>query len=411
MVEGADFPSAETRRGFPAAAVFLLAPDGESAICGVMRRFLPVVFALCLPAVSHAEELTDAQKKEHLERLKKLQEAAEGRADSRFRSAIAAFNAGMASDTAAMDLYIKCVEKVEFEEQKRKSTDFREWKRQKGDEMSKPSFRLALRHQLRWLVATLKAASGTQGRQAAAVEAQQAVDAIVNDARALKDQQGILSQSVMNSVFARAYLLQDVRVAKWPLAPVKAINVRQERPWRTGQDEEELQRRAEREARQETQSADFSFNPTGQLGEVYEQVLLPRYRMESTLGDLKALWVKRLQQEDIIYKNWSEDPNQGGRVGTVDAMRSPIYEKFLAEGLPGLQWQMEVDLYRHGDQKAAAGRMMTLLEKSMSLPAAEKWAEQLQALLSEGMVTGGGNFDDLKPAPGKGAGGAEESGL
>ena len=371
-----------------------------------MRRFLLLVCAVGLSVNAHGEPLSEADKKAHLERLKKLQEATEDRSDSRFRSAISAFNAGMSSDSAAMELYLKCVEQVEFEDQKRKSNDFREWKRQKGDELSKPSFRLALRHQLRWLVTTLKAASGAKGRQEVVQDAQSAIDAIVDDAKALKDQQGILSQSVMGTVFAKAYMLQDVRAAKWPLAPVKALNVRAERPWRTGKDEEELQRQAEREARDEAPSADFNFSPTGQLGEVYEDVLLVCFRTESRLGDLRASWLKRLKQEDAIYKYWSEDPNANGRVGTADAMRSPLYDKFLAEGLPGLQWQMEVDLYRNGDQAGAASRMMAQLEKYVSLPAAEKWTEQLQGLLSEGLSTPADDAKEASPADPSGDEGA-----
>ncbi|MBK1880814.1 hypothetical protein JIN85_00220 [Luteolibacter pohnpeiensis] len=339
-----------------------------------MNRSLFLVCAIGLIAKSAAigAPLTDADREQALERLEKLKDEASSRSYSRFRAAISAFNTGMASDSAAIDLYLDCVKKVEFEDQKKKDSDFRDWKRQKSDELSDPGMRLALRYQLRWLVLTLKVASNNVPREDIQNEAQQVVDMIVDDAKSLKNQQGVISQSVIGTVFAKAYSLQDVRASNWPMAPIKALNSRQDRPWRTSGADKESQRQADRAAKDQAPSGNFTFDPTGQLGEVYEQVLLPPYRSESTLDKLRAGWAKRVQQEDTIYKYW------GGGSGD-----SAVYEKFQEEGLPALKWQMEVDLFRNGDEAGAAVRMLAHLEKYMYMPAAEGWSRQLQGLLSQ----------------------------
>jgi hypothetical protein len=62
-------------------------------------------------------------------------------------------------------------------------------------------------------------------------------------------------------------------------------------------------------------------------------------------------------------------------------MQSPAYEKFLAETQPSLQWEMETDLFRHGDESGAAVRMLAHLEKNLSHPAAREWGKQFEALL------------------------------
>ena len=62
--------------------------------------------------------------------------------------------------------------------------------------------------------------------------------------------------------------------------------------------------------------------------------------------------------------------------------RKLCYEKFLAETQPKLQWDMEVDLYKAGDERGAAMRMLAHIEKYINHPTAKEWGEQFQTLLS-----------------------------
>jgi hypothetical protein len=306
-----------------------------------MRVHVLLVCAALSLSSARAETLSDADRETLLENLEKLRESANSKVDAKFRIALAAFREAIGSDDAAISLYLNCMEKVNFEDQQKKSADFREWKRKEAEKLSDPGLRLALRHQLRWLVLTLQAASEKADRSKLAVEAQEIVDSIFREPEKLKNQEAILNQAVTSSVFARAYEINSEKAKDWPLSPI-------------------------------------------QLDQIYTQVLLPPYRSASRLNELRAAWIKRIQQEGSKMEHWSENdkkPKEEKRIGMASAMPGLAYEKFLAETQPKLQWDMEIDLFRNGDESGAAVRMLAHLEKYLAHPSARDWGKQFEALL------------------------------
>ncbi|MES2921451.1 MAG: hypothetical protein V4819_07890 [Verrucomicrobiota bacterium] len=301
---------------------------------------------------AHAETLSDADRETLLGNLEKIQEESSSKSDARFRIALAAFRNAMSNDDAAMELYINCMEKVNFEELHKKAADFREWKTKEREELADPGLRLALRHQLRWLMLTLEAASEKPNHAKLASDAQEAVDAIFRDADKLKYQQEILTQPVTATVFARAYDINNVKVEGWALSPIDVDGI-------------------------------------------YDNILLPPYRRPSTLAALRSGWVKRIQQETVKMEHWSKrrEPrgeNRGDReerrVGMAADMQSPEYLKFLEDDLPKLQWEMEVDLYENGDEANASVRMLALLQKYTGHASAREWADEFKKLLKPAVV-------------------------
>ena len=114
---------------------------------------------LGMASVSAQEKsLSETDRELLLEKLKEIQETSNSAVIGRFGVAMAAFKEGMQSDTTAHDLYLKCIEKVRFEDEAKKTNEFREWKRQHKERTDTAGFRRALRHQLYWLVLTLEAA-------------------------------------------------------------------------------------------------------------------------------------------------------------------------------------------------------------------------------------------------------------
>jgi hypothetical protein len=336
----ADFPTNEDK------STCALASSFESEMKRAMRVPILLVCAVLFVKLADATPLADADREALLDNLEQLRETANATVDARYRLALVAYRSAMASDDAAIELYLKCVEKVDFEDQQKKPADFREWKNKEADKLSDPGLRLALRHQLRWLVLTLQAASGKIDRQKLAGDAQDVVGAIFREPEKLRAQEGILSQAVTASVFAKAYNINSVKVDKWALSPT-------------------------------------------QLDQIYDEILLPPYRNPGHLDTLRATWIKRIQQEGAKYEFWSE-PAKGGRnedkkgtrrVGMAADMQPPAYEKFLAETQPQLQWDMEIDLFRNGDESAAAVRMFAHLEKSLAHPSVRQWGEQFEELL------------------------------
>lgn len=306
-----------------------------------MRAPVLLVCAALSLNSAQAEILSDADRETLLGNLEKLRESANSQVDAKCRLALAAFREAIGSDDAAISLYLNCMEKVDFEDQQKKSADFREWKRKEAEQLSDPGLRLALRQQLRWLVLTLQASSEKADRAKLAVEAQEIVDSIFREPAKFKNQETVLNQAVTSSVFARAYDINSVKVENWPLSPVE-------------------------------------------LGQVYDQVLLPPYRNPNRLSELRAAWIRRIQQEGAKIGHWKaivKNPKEEKRIGMASSMQSPAYEKFITETQPKLQWDMEIDLFRNGDESGAAVRMLAHLERYLAHPAVREWGRQFESLL------------------------------
>ena len=295
--------------------------------------------------------LTDADREALIERLDALKKAALEQTDARYRAGFAAYKDSLISADSALDLYLKCVEKVEYTDLKRKEGEFRDWKRKEDEKLSKPGFKLALQHQLHWLSLTLQAASENADRSKLVPVAREAMEAVMRDLPALKEQQTILRQAVTGTVFARAYEINNVKADKWPLSPVDIPNI-------------------------------------------YDQLIMPPLRNPKAVPDLQAAWIRRIQQEGALIEFWGSKETKDnkekkeGRIGLSDnEARSPEFEKFIIETVPNLQWQMEVDLFKAGDEAAASMRMLQHLEKFSAHGMAKGWTEQFRGLLTPGQKT------------------------
>jgi hypothetical protein len=300
-------------------------------------KILPLALLLAAAhPLAAREKLSPSDREALLERLEKIREEADSKVDARFRTAISAFKSAMASPNDSLDLYLNCEEKVNFEDMKKKNVDFREWKRRNTDKLSDTGFRLALQQQLRWLVLTLEAASEDPDRDRLASEAGKVIDLIVAQADALSAHRDIVQQGVTSSVFARAYNINAVKVENWPLSPVP-------------------------------------------VAAVYEQVLLPPLRRADRIDSLRAAWTKRMVDESALLDAWSGNPGEKPKPG----VRSPAYDKFVSETVPKLRWDAEMDLFKAGDEKGAAIRMLKHIEENLSHESAPKWAEDFVALLQD----------------------------
>jgi hypothetical protein len=332
------------------------------------RALSLALLSLALPHLHAADTLTEADREILIDKLKKIENAADEKMDQRFRVAVSAFRAAMVSDEATMDLYLKCVEKIEFEDEHKKGQDFRDWKRKEDEKLGSLAFRRALRHQLRWLVLTLQVASKGSDITAFGSDASRLVDEVFDDLKHLGGQQGVMKQNVNGTVFAQAYNLNDVAPKDWPLNPVSLLDL-------------------------------------------YDKVILPPLRKPEKTSQLRSAWMKRIRQEVAAREDWSkkdqaekEDDKEEteSRIGTKEALRTPETEKFLSTVYPELLWQMEVDVFKAGDQRGASLRMLQHLEKYTAHPKAPDWARQFHVLLDpEAAVSLPGNGIPQPPAPAK----------
>ena len=340
----------------------LVRGDGYVTLQAV-RILATIICAAFTVSSARTETLSAPDREALLEKLENLRDAAMAKVDARFRIAMAAYRDALASDDAAMDLYLRCIEKVNFTEQRKDKGDFLAWKRQ--DEikakLSDPSFRLALRVQLRWLILTLQASSEKANRKAISGEAQEVVDGVFRDAEKFAGYEQELEQAVTSTIFARAYEIGPLERDKWPSSPI-------------------------------------------QLEEFYGTVVFPPLRTPSHVDALHAAWIKRIQQEGIKVEAWGSNKGHGNanpngkgkrgekpdkterKIGMAADMKGAEYERFVTETVPELQWRMEEDLFRSGDESGAAMRMLKHLEKHINHKSARNWGEEFKGLLKPKVV-------------------------
>jgi hypothetical protein len=315
-----------------------------------MKPLTLAFFIFLLHPLSAQETLSPADREALLEQIEKIGKAAGEKANARFRIAMTAFKRAANSPNAAFDLYMNCEEKVNFDEMNKKNVDFREWKRTNEEKLSDVGFRLALQQQLRWLIITIEAAAEEPDLEELAIEAGKIIDNLVTKAEVLSEHRSIIEQGVTSSVFARAYDINGLKLDSWPLSPAP-------------------------------------------LNAVYEQAILPPLRSARKIEAIKAAWSRRMANEGILLNEWSGKPGEKKKPG----VRSPEYEKFVSETVPKLRWDTEVDLYKAGDQKAAAIRMLAHINDNLTHEAAKQWTEDFIALIDPPEIEEGEVLPDDQP--------------
>ena len=295
---------------------------------------VPFVFS---PLSTHADAglLSEADRIALTEQLEKIQQRSKDRVGGLYKRAIRDYRSAIKSDDATMALYMTCLEKVQFTDEKRKSQDFRDWKRRNKEKLSSSSMRMALRHQLAWLLLSIEAARREGDVSELGNRAISHLDQIFKNAEVLKDHRSILSQSALGSVFARAYQL-NIKVDDWP-------------------------------------------SSTMDIGQIYDKVVMPPLRNTTRIESLRAAWKKRIQHEGLAVEKWSV--RNGKKIGKKDALRTPDFEKFLSETRPQLLWDMEVDCFEAGDEKVSAVRMLKHLETYISHKEAPTWIQDFQDII------------------------------
>lgn len=294
------------------------------------RLFL--LFLLVSPVLAqNPAALSDVDKQLLIEALEKVQETSEITTTRRYDIALSAFKSALNSESDTHDLYLKCVEKVSFDDENKKSQDFRNWKRNHKEREDSPEFRLALHHQLKWLVLLVQAAKAPDDASDLTTSVLSALDSIYTDAEKLERHHQMLEGSVLGTVYARAYEVNNIKTDLIPASPLDIENI-------------------------------------------YEKLIFPALRNPVKCQSLRNAWIKRIKQEGLKLENWSAE-------GEIRGTAPPAYEKWLADGRYDLQWKMEVDCFKAGDEKVAAKNMLTQIQNNLSHKNAPKWIDEFSKMM------------------------------
>lgn len=297
-----------------------------------------LMISLCLSS-ANAESLSRADLEELLLRLEKITETASTQLDQKYKNAIDAFTKGMQSDSAAIELYLACIEKAEFSEKQKTGQEFRDWKRAQEEKQKDPHFRAALRHQLNWLCLTLRANIRPEKKEELRPEVLKSLADLLNNAEKLTGQFETLQQPVGNTVFHKAYELGDLHATEWPDSPLK-------------------------------------------VAEIFDTILMPQIRSKKDYKELSSLWDKRisLEQMKVAIRDKKDKPSGLSRSDTV----SPMIANFRENALPQLTWEKYMDLFKAGDEKGTAVAMLHHIATHIKNPRAKSWADEFKSLITPG---------------------------
>lgn len=258
------------------------------------------------------------------------------------------------AEAGALALYLECYKLEHFDRVNLKITDYQDWAKRNVDKHKDPEFLVALRLQLEYLVLSIMAQDAKEKDMPTLVASLQAyipkVVAAIQGATkhtvagAVKDNtkggggkngrgqnfdsgnfQQMLRQSVKNSEFSKAYLLEEfLRKEEWTYDP---------------------------------------FDIKG----IYEQVILPYY-LEKKPADLPAQWDNRIKSELTIR---------------AAVMSESEYSLFYKERYPGMLWQKAEYLVSHNvNTLLAMADMLRLIRENPTHPDAGDWAKRLRELVN-----------------------------
>lgn len=296
-----------------------------------MKRFLALL--LLFPGCLDAQEsgLTEVDRLLLLEKLKGIEQGSDTTVKGRYSAALSAFQTAMTSNTEAINLFYACHERKQQEQQLRKASEYRDWKNRFKDRRDRPEFRLALRHQLRSLVGAIKAVNGNLSLAERGKLCLATLKDILAEAEDMEGQRDVLSKDPLETIFAETYLIDGLDPDPWPSSPLDATGI-------------------------------------------FEDLILPPLRAEKDLKGLRNGWLQKIAYIGKVEEAFA-------REGSADAKRRPAHEQWYLKERPRLLWQMELDLYRHGDEKAASLRMLEHLKKYLNHASAPEWIKQFTQIV------------------------------
>ena len=275
--------------------------------------------------VLHSEVLSPDQIAKIIAELDKVQGIVTGKRLEGRRSAVDAFRRAAASDKDAYEFYLACAKQINFDQQGKSSTDFRDWKERQEANLKTPSRMAVMRLQLQYLVLTLRVAEGESPLKVLP-EVETFLASIISNAENLEGDLGTLQkESVLTTPFGKVYELdQSIKMVDWSYVP-------------------------------------------GNIGQVYEKFVLPTLKQNHP-ELVAAAWDRRIQLEtQLVQMTKKEDAVALGKFGN--------------ETLPRLQFRRAEDTFEVGLQQEASLAMLKLLSDHADHPDASDWIDAFRKLL------------------------------
>ncbi|MEM7011029.1 MAG: hypothetical protein AAF585_06045 [Verrucomicrobiota bacterium] len=307
------------------------------------------------PKIPPAKPLTDSQIVAIKKQLESLKEAAKGNIKQRNGTAEQAFLAASRDPKAAVELYLACYKELNFTQFDREDRDYRAWEDNNEDRLEFGPYARGLQMQLQYLWMATRAAQAED------------ISTIFSDLTKFIEQIGqmtepphpLLDGSVANTVFARAYELDDL------------LNSNDE---------------------------SWELNPMS-IGGIYEKTIYPYLRSEAP-QNLQSAWDRRIAAETRLavlfiefeegmeryQERKSDEPGQiRGEVNRMAGYVSNQYRramKFEDERLPVLKWGQAKDQYSYTDEALGVKAMLDIVQANIGHDNMNAWLAELEQLVA-----------------------------
>ena len=299
--------------------------------------FAIALFAGSAPDLVAQNTLTESDKKMILERLEKLATTHREAKFARYAGAVAAFHEASQTPAKAYGFYLDCIKLVNFDQQGKKFSEYREWKERNIQRVRATEYQTMLQFQLKYLLLTIRALN-MEDRSKIFPDLQTFLNAAVAKREYMKQEASGLNGSVSGTIFAKAYGLDKVlKDDRWEFAPLDIMGH-------------------------------------------YQKTILPILRERGDSKGIEHGWNRLINLEIAIM-----EPEEDEKVKF----------DFVKERLPTLHWSKWKDVAENGERAKAAMRMLELLENNLNHDDVEDWIYDLINVVNGGMVTDA----DFEPAP------------
>lgn len=321
--------------------------------------------ASLLPAQDDTE--TDAETERLLAEIASTKEVLLDGTSKNNERALSACNAALGSTKATYEFYMAARKQLEFDDAGKRESDWRDWRDQNEERYKSAEHIAALQLQLRYLVLTIRAASGDdefETLKALGSDLMKYLNALSSGYEKVGEHADRLQGSVLDS----------------PIAERLKLNLTA------------------------GSSSHWCFSPSDVAG-IYDKTILPVIRESGNFSALQSAWDNRMKHEAAMYVARGlvdaarAGPGGGGARfrGRTDArerereerregtrLKGEGEETFRDIRLPQLKWGKARDALFYGSSRITALRAMNShVKANLDHPSAKTWIDELESLAKQ----------------------------
>ena len=281
---------------------------------------------LNLSAVAQTDVLTPSQQKQLLERLSDLEKVASQVRNTVYSSALTDLKAAVGQPRRCADLYVDCVNEVDFRSQGKKMSEFSDWKKRNLKLVREDDHERALQLQVRYLIMTMNLFRIEEWE-----EVQGLIGSVLDYLDAVAEAEsvrGVNRQPVLKSNLNQSYFVRRYKLEK-------------------------------------------SLNPkfgwvmnAGDFKGIYNKFIFPNIIGNGDRDLLDQVWSRRLKQEKVI------------------ADKAERLSEFMEFDVPALEWNKAKNIYDMGNRREAFLMMLGIIKNQTNHPEALNWIAEFKTLVS-----------------------------